>query len=55
MGIIDDDIRESSVEGERRVGGDESDGGRTDKNAGGYIGVFATLGVEKRWDASAFN
>ncbi len=34
----------------RRIGSDGIDGEETSEEAGGYIGVYATLGVEKRRD-----
>ncbi len=58
--LCDDGSRGSPVEGERgttrrvaMIRNDESDGGKTDEDAGGYIGVYATLGIEKRRDRPA--
>ncbi len=38
---------------QRQIGSDKSDGRMTDEKTGGYVAVYATLGVEKRRDGSA--
>lgn len=57
--LWDDNSRRSSIEEERdtkrRVAGIRNDGGKTDENAGGYIGIYATFGGREDWGRASDN